>query len=409
MPLSTSSSERVEGHASAPARSGFGPGQGIIALVAGVVVFFLGLEVSSPLILAHISRTERRVESELKAARNLKPTTPDGRKTVLLVGNSLLLEGVQLDNLHAALAPQCEVSRLGIEQTQYLDWYFGLRRLLQEGARPSIIVLSLASDQFASRLTLDESFAHRQLSTHDFPLAIREIKLDRTTASTYAFAHWSNWLARKGFIRQGVLILLIPKFRALAARITDHGPHIDDPALLISGARARLPELGDLARTYGVTIVLMMPPTLREDQSRQFQMIGATVGVPVWVPSPPGEFPRDLFRDGFHLNDQGAAIFTARLAAQIRDQAATRVTVAPSAEVPAGAIGSRHAGVCDGLQAAPPVVNRGAAVGGDSLCAVDPPVTGTSHSAAVQAVGRGELNTMQSDQRLRKPERPGEQ
>jgi hypothetical protein len=38
------------------------------------------------------------------------------------------------------------------------------------------------------------------------------------------------------------------------------------------------------------------------------------------VPSPPGEFSRDLYRDGFHLNDQGSEIFTTRLANQIRTE-----------------------------------------------------------------------------------------
>src|SRR6202043_2355051 len=156
------------------------------------------------------------VETELLAARSLRPVTADGRPTVLLAGNSLLLEGGQLDHLHASLASQYEVSRLGIEQTHYLDWYFGLRRLLEEGSRPSVIVLSLATDQLASRFTLGESFAHRQMSARDFALVVKEAKLDKTSASTYLFAHWSNWLANKGFIRQDVLILLVPRFRELA-------------------------------------------------------------------------------------------------------------------------------------------------------------------------------------------------
>jgi hypothetical protein len=291
---------------------------GIVVLLVGVAVIMLGFELGSPLILEHLSRTERRVASELQAAKSLHPVTADGRPTVLLAGNSLLLEGVQLDRLHENLAPDYEVSRLGIEQTHYLDWYFGLRRLLEEGSRPSLIVLSLATDQLASRFTLGESFARRQMSARDFPLAIQESKLDRTTASTYLFAHWSNWLADKGVIRQRVLILLVPNFRELAARIADHGPHVNDPAVLLAMAQQRLPELRDLTQTYGVKIVLLIPPTQHEDQSRPIQELGEQRGVAVWVLSPPGEFPRTLYRDGFHLNAEGSEIFTSRLAQQIR-------------------------------------------------------------------------------------------
>lgn len=318
MPLSTSNSEVAGGTASPRPVDRMSARTGIIMLLAGLGLILLGLELGSPLILNRLSRIERRVESETEAARALRPLTADGRPTVLLTGNSLLIEGVQLDALRDSLAPQYAVSRLAIEQTHYLDWYFGLRRLLQQQSHPSVIILSLATDQLASRFTLGESFAHRQMSARDFPLAVREAKLDKTTASTYFFAHWSQWLADKGFIRQDVLILLVPNFRNLAGRIADHGPHIDDPSVLLGTAGQRLPELHDLAETYGVKIVLLVPPKLRQDYSQQVRDMGDKAGVPVWVLVPPGEFPRELFRDGFHLNAQGSKIFTERLAEQIR-------------------------------------------------------------------------------------------
>jgi hypothetical protein len=326
MPSSTSSSDAVDAKPSAPAFGSMSPRTGLVALLAGLAVILLGLEVGSPVMLTRLSRIERRVETETRAANTLQPVTPDGRPTVLLVGNSLLLEGIQLDRLQESLAPQYAISRFAIEQTHYLDWYFGLRRLLQQGSRPSVIVLSLATDELASRFTLGESFAHRQMSARDFPWVVRETKLDKTTASTYFFAHWSNWLADKGFLRQDVLILLVPNFRQLAARIADHGPHINNPSVLLGTAQQRLPELAELAQTYRVKIVLLVPPTLREDHSQEVQQLGEKVGVPVWVLSPPGEFPRDFFRDGFHLNPRGSEIFTARLASQIRTQIASAPT-----------------------------------------------------------------------------------
>jgi hypothetical protein len=319
MHSSISSSEPVQ----APAlqeKGSWSTRTGFIVLVVGLALILLAFEFGSPIVLDHLSRTEHRVEVELKAARALRPTTPDGRPTVLLAGNSLLLEGVQLDKLHDELAPRYEVSRLGIEQTHFLDWYFGLRRLLQEGSRPGAIVLALGTDQLASKFTLGEEFAHRQMSARDLPLAIQETNLDRTTASTYFFAHWSNWLADKGVIRQRVLIVLVPNFRALAGRIADHGAHIHEQEVLVGMAKKRLPELAELSRTYGVKIVLMVPPALREDYSRDIQQVGADVGVPVWVLSPPGEYPRSFYSDGYHLNIQGATDYTSRLAEQIRKE-----------------------------------------------------------------------------------------
>lgn len=295
MPLSTSNSETASAVPLVDARGPMSARTGIILLLTGLALILLGLEIVSPVILTRLSRIERRVETETQAAHSLRPFTPDGRPTVLLVGNSLLLEGVQLDELQHTLSPQYEVSRFAIEQTHYLDWYFGLRRLLEEGVRPSVIVLTLATDQFASRFTLGESFARRQMSGVDFPLAVRHAKLDKTTASTYWFAHWSNWLADKGFIRQDVMILLVPNFRLLAARIADHGPHIFDSSVLLETAKQRLPELHELAQTYGVRIVLLVPPTLRQDHAQEVQALGKKAGVPVWVLAGPGSSSQTCF------------------------------------------------------------------------------------------------------------------
>src|SRR5215475_7921796 len=320
MPLSISNSEAAVAVAvrQPTMLQGMSAKAGIIALLSGLVMLFLGLEVSAPFILAHLSHTEQRIAVELKAAQKLQPVTRDGRPTVLFVGNSLLLQGVAIDSLRSDLAPQYEVSRFAVEQTHYLDWYFGLRKLLQEGSRPSVIVLTLATDQMASRWTMGEAFAHRQMSTRDFPLARREARLDRTTASSYVFAHWSKWQADKGFIRQCVMILTVPKFRDLAARIADHSPHVSDPNDLKAAAQHRVAQLAELSREYGVRIVLLVPPTLRQDYSREIQHIGDSAGVPVWVLSPPGEFPRDYYMDGFHLNQHGAEIYTARISQQFR-------------------------------------------------------------------------------------------
>jgi hypothetical protein len=320
MHLFTSSSEVLSQGKIRSASRDLSATAGIIALCLGLALVLLGLEFTSPIILKHFSRIQRRIESETVAAKTLRPFAADGHPTVLLVGNSLLLEGVQLDALQNSVASQFAVSRLAVEQTQYLDWYFGLRRLLQEGSRPSVIVLALATDQLASPLTLGEVFAHRDMSARDFSSVVRQAKLDRTQASEYLFAHWSNWLADKGAIRQDVLILMVPNFRGLAERIADHGSHIHDPATLVGMARQRLPQLKELAQLYGTKIVVLVPPTLRPDSSSEIQKVGDSVGVPVWVLSLPGEFPRELYRDGFHLNDKGSEIFTARLANRIRTQ-----------------------------------------------------------------------------------------
>ena len=40
---------------------------------------------------------------------------------------------------------------------------------------------------------------------------------------------------------------------------------------------------------------------------------GRAAGMPVLIPVAPGELGPSYFKDGFHLNQRGAEIFTARL------------------------------------------------------------------------------------------------
>jgi hypothetical protein len=77
MSSSTSSSNLTDGAASPPAKPATSARNGIIALLTGLVAILLGLEMVSPSILTHLSRIERRVETETQAARTLRPFTPD--------------------------------------------------------------------------------------------------------------------------------------------------------------------------------------------------------------------------------------------------------------------------------------------------------------------------------------------
>jgi len=53
-----------------------------------------------------------------------------------MLGNSLLLEGVEFPGLSRDLRPEIEARRFVVDNTSYLDWYYGIRSLLRRGARP---------------------------------------------------------------------------------------------------------------------------------------------------------------------------------------------------------------------------------------------------------------------------------
>ena len=82
-------------------------------------------------------------------ARSLTQTA-GGRRKVLFVGNSLLLEGVDMGLLNAGLESRYEVHRYAVEQTSYLDWLYALKRLFRHGMRVDRIVLCLNAPQLIS-------------------------------------------------------------------------------------------------------------------------------------------------------------------------------------------------------------------------------------------------------------------
>src|SRR5271168_369303 len=128
MPSFTSSSEEL---AAAPRYA-----QPICAAVAIFVLLLCAFEAATRVGFTRVSAIESRTYTEYRGALAVR-----GSKSVLLLGNSLLLEGVDLDRLRALLQPEMTPRRFVIEQTNFPDWYYGIRRLLAEGSRPDRIVL----------------------------------------------------------------------------------------------------------------------------------------------------------------------------------------------------------------------------------------------------------------------------
>src|SRR5690348_10942419 len=138
----------------------------IVCLVLLLVVFFAVLEVASARLFRRSSNIQRRIAGEHEAALKLR-ATEQGNTTVLLIGNSLLMAGVDMEQLRAATANDISVVRYGIENTAVLDWYYGLKTLLSQGSRPAAVVLVMAQAHFVTTSTYGAYFAHYMMSPGD--------------------------------------------------------------------------------------------------------------------------------------------------------------------------------------------------------------------------------------------------
>ena len=307
----------------------------IVLLLAGVVAWFALLEVGMRVALPRLSETQRRMEADASEAFALKARAANGARTVLIVGNSLLEQGINRGQLQEAMSPRYFVAYYPIEDTTYLDWLYGLRRLLADGSHPTTVVLCMSGRQLLSNATYGEIFAYRLLQPRDLPRLVHEARLDMMTASAYLFATKSAWLGSRSLLRLGLLQKWLPRSDLLAAHVTGVDPLpllVDEQTL--GRAMTRLETLRALAAQHGVRFVYLVPPSLnRADIGAALAARARAAGIDVLLPYVPAEMPRGNFVDGLHLSPTGATAFTARVAPallQALDADAAAATAAPA-------------------------------------------------------------------------------
>jgi hypothetical protein len=330
MLLSTSSSDAQAKARKAP---GLGP---ILILLAICAAVFLVFEVFAGFAVPRLSSYVGRNVREKREAVSLKPHPV--RPTVLVAGTSLLLEGIDFPEFERMLSDKWSVHRWVMEQTQYTDWYYGLRRIYAEGSRPDYVVLMMGPLNFARRPTVrGDYFARMMMLTRDFPEVSSTLRLHPTDATNLLAANLSAFCGLKTELRKVLLIRLLPdlpKFTAMIVRY-DNRQLPEDQLAVVSAERFR--ALKELVESHGGKFILAIPPRpAKGTASDILKRAGAEEGVPVIVSVPQGEMGRSYYRDGNHLLPHGAAIYTERFAPDLRRTldalgGERRASVAPAA------------------------------------------------------------------------------
>ncbi len=289
----------------------------VLCAIALLATIALGLELVGTLGISRVSRIQRRIDAGYQAAIRLQPAVDD-KPTLLFLGNSLLLEGINFEDFQKETTAAFRSSNYYVEGTYYLDWYYAIRRLFREGSRPSIIVLGLSVIHLTNDNVRGEYFAHYLMNTSDFPSVARREKLDATAASTFFLANLSGWLGSKVEIRSWLLGRTFRNLDELGELIKPPPAIPPSAARLLQVAGPRLVELRQLCASYSTRLVLVIPPS--EDVREPYlaaEQAGREAGVPVLVPYRPSEMPPQNYRDGYHLNSEGALLFTRRLEAEL--------------------------------------------------------------------------------------------
>lgn len=249
---------------------------------------------------------------------------PADSARMLVLGNSLLLRGVQFEKVQNALSPDFDAKRLVVVNTSYFDWYYTMQQLFREGAKADVVVLVMNPKQFAAWNVREDYFAHHLMNLRDIFSIAWNMKLSNTEASNLVFANLSQYYDLRAKIRNKQIRKIFTNLGPLMRLITHEPPPTVKP-IPESLAVERLRAMRDLAARWNAKFILVLPPSdggKGDINAAILLAAGKAAGVPVLAPVEAGSLGADYYLDGFHLNTRGAETFTPQFVASLQKETA---------------------------------------------------------------------------------------
>jgi hypothetical protein len=297
---------------------------GFLVRIVVVVCVLLAVEAAARFVIVPASNTQRRIEADLRAT--LKLASSSQRPSVLIVGNSLLVEGVRVDSLRAQTSNSLEVQPLGIEQTLYFDWIYGLGHLRVAGSRPDVVAVMLPRIHVLSPGFRGPYSVFRLVDTPDIPSLARDLHVHPTVSSGYYLAEVSSFYSMRANLRNIFLPRMVPRMDMLAKVFGGYAAfskRVVPPALdTLSLARERLRRMKEVVEAMGARLLWIIPPSGVQpatfDPARDLTRQAAReVGVDVFELEETAPVAATAYLDGFHLNDAGALAYTSDLSREL--------------------------------------------------------------------------------------------
>lgn len=292
-------------------------------------VFIVALELFSAYLLRHHSLTYARISRQYGDAVKIRHADPGEPANILMVGNSLLLHGVQLDRLQSMTSGRMRIYPILLEQTGYYDWFYALRRLFRQGAHPDVVVVGVGVNYFLENGVRQDYAPMLFFDAGDTLNVASDLRMDRTATSNLLLAHSSTFWDTRGAIRTQILDHLIPHLEDLFSLVNTR-PAVPEGSEFEEVSVPRLRRLRELCEMHGAKLILLVPPTLSSETAvGQMAYAAHSAGVDVSVPIDPAALSANFYQpDGMHLNRDGALLFTTALAKDLPERVATHDTLA---------------------------------------------------------------------------------
>lgn len=309
MPSSTFSSETTAAAVRPASR------KSIALLLVTIALLLLAFEAGTRMVIERKSKVQREVNEEYAKAIAIRKGDASHPKQLLVVGNSLVGFGIDMPALQRSLPSGWQAHEFWIYNTNYDDWYFGLRRLLADGSRPDAIAIVMAAMNWnASGIRGDYSSQYLFRSA-DIPAVQSQLGLDRSTASGLLLSRFSKAYALRGEVRKIILNQIIPDLPRMYA-LFQPGParHIPDERVVEVASR-RMASYKDVAAAYGIPIIAVVPPITppNEEYHSALRTAASRAGIQIAIPTEARNLPPSDFADDIHLSKRGASVFTEQL------------------------------------------------------------------------------------------------
>jgi hypothetical protein len=235
-----------------------------------------------------------------------------------MVGNSLLLDGVDIRRLHELTSRNLRIYPIFLEATGYYDWLYGLRHLFRQGARPQVVVIGLEAYSALADSVSDQS-PMLLFGPPDILDVASQLGLGHTETSNLLLSHMSTFWGMRTFFRRRILSGLVPHYQDLFPFIRPGDLAIPQGRELETGITSRMRTLRELCEAHGAKLILLIPPTPSSQNAvRRMAVAAGNAGVETLVPVEPSALPDQFYyADRFHLNPDGAVRFTSALAVDL--------------------------------------------------------------------------------------------
>jgi hypothetical protein len=308
MPLSTSSFE------STPVAEKAGR-KGIVALLIVILSLASAFELGVRMVVERKSKVQREVNSDYAEAVAIRRGPPPAPKQLLVVGNSLVGHGIDLDELKKDLPANWRAHEFWIYATGYDDWLFGLRRLFAAGSRPDVVAVVFAAMHWNQTGIRGDYSAQYLFNAGDIPRVSSEVGLDKTRTTGLLLARFSKAYAIRADIRKVVLDRILPDLPQMYNLFKPGPPRqFSDPELLNVVTR-RIAAYKAITDRYGARLILIVPPIppAFDPHDNAMREAAARNGVRILIPQDGKDLPASEFADDIHLTPDGATKFTAVL------------------------------------------------------------------------------------------------